>query len=307
MAMYMNKPKLKDIINNMYDVADVENGYNYWFNKILNRCLSMVNVLNTPDTIPSREIMLNLILTGHCVFFKNRGVPRIALTTMYNNQKSPYWYPESAVYAQPALGSGNLKVGVDCEVVYFNYLYDNIFMIPSDGGLLTFIQRYARQLADVESTINIYMVNARLTSFPTASNDNVKTSIERLFDKLTLGKRSVISDNAIVEQFRNVDINRSAVNDDLNSLLIARDKILEQLYRDLGLRMNNPKKAQVNEEEIEANDQLLVVNTADIITVMNEGFEKVNAFLGTDMIAELSDEFKIDETGVNENAIKNEG
>ena len=25
MAMYMNKPKLKDIINNMYDVADVEN------------------------------------------------------------------------------------------------------------------------------------------------------------------------------------------------------------------------------------------------------------------------------------------
>lgn len=304
MAMYMNKQKLKDIINNMYDVADVENGYNYWFNKILNRCLSMIKIRNTLDSIPSREIMLNEIMTGHCVFYKEKGIPRVVLTTLYDNQKSPYWYPESAVYAQPALGSGNLRVGVDCEVVYFNYLYDNIFMIPSDSGLLTFIQRYARQLADIESTINIYCVNARLTSFPTAANDNVKSSIERLFQKLTLGKRAVISDNAIVEQFRNIDINRSSVNDDLNSLLIARDKVLEQLYRDLGLRMNNPKKAQVNEEEIEANDQLLVVNTADIIEVMNDGFKRVNAFLGTEMYAELSDEFKIDDMGVNENAIE---
>ena len=33
----MNKPKIKDIVKSMYSVSDVETGYNYWFNKILNR------------------------------------------------------------------------------------------------------------------------------------------------------------------------------------------------------------------------------------------------------------------------------
>lgn len=47
---------------------------------------------------------------------------------------------------------------------------------------------------------------------------------------------------------------------------------------------------------------MLVVNTADVIEVMNDGFKRVNAFLGTEMYAELSDEFKIDDMGVNSNA-----
>lgn len=304
--MFFHKPKLKEIVNSMYDVADVESGYNYWFNKILNRCLSMGKVTSSyEDDTPEREILLNLIMSGHCVFFRKNGKMRVALSTLYNDQKSPYYYPQAAVYAQPYLGSDNLKVGVDCEVVYFNSLYNNAFMLPTDGGLLTFIQRYARQLADIESTINIYLVNVRLTSFPTAANDNVKLSIERLFEKLTLGKRAVISDNAIVEQFRNIDINRSSINDGINDLLIARDKILEQLYRDIGLKMNNPKKAQVNEEEIEANDQLLVVNTADITKTINYGFEKVNKLFGTDYVYSLSDEFEI--KGGVEYAVTDEG
>lgn len=295
--MLFRKPKIKELVNSMYDVANVEEGYNYWFNKILNRTLSMINVKSSYENdTPSREIMLNLILTGHCVFFKDKGKMRVALTTLYNGQKSPYYYPTGAVYAQPALGSANLKIGVDAEVVYFNQLYDNAFMLPTDGGLRTFIQRYARQLADVESTANIYCVNCRIASYPTAANDNVKQSLEQFFSKVALGQRAVISDNAIVEQFRNVDITRSNVNEKLIDFLIARDKILEQLYRDLGLRMNNQKKAQVNEEEIEANDQLLVVNTADIIKTMNDGFNKfVNPHFNTDYYAELSDEFKIEE------------
>lgn len=305
--MFTNKLKLKELLNGMYDVADVERGYNYWFNKILHKCLTIVKYNDLPKSLPSREVALNMIMTGHGIFFDKGGDMYVTPTTLYDNQKSPYYYPQSAVYAQPYLGSDNLQIGKNCEIVYCNSLQDNIFMFPSDGGLLTFIQRYARQLADIESTINIYLVNCRLTSFPTAANDQVKSSIERLFDKLTLGKRSVISDNAIVEQFRNIDINRSSIHDGINDLLIARDKILEQLYRDIGIRMYNPKKAQVNEEELESNDQLLVINTSDMIDTQNEGFERVNKMFGTNISCELSEDFKIDEKGVEDNAGTNSG
>lgn len=302
--MFTNKLKLKDLLKGMYDVADVESGYNYWFNKILHKCITIVKYNNLPESIPSREVALNMVIMGHGVFFDKGGDMYVTPTTLYDNQKSPYYYPQSAVYAQPKLGSDNLQIGKNCEIVYCNSLQDNIFMFPSDGGLLTFIQRYARQLADIESTINIYLVNCRLTSFPTAANDNVKSSIERLLDKVTLGKRGVISDNAIVEQFRNVDISRSSIHDGINDLLIARDKILEQLYRDIGIRMYNPKKAQVNEEELESNDQLLVINTSDMIETQNEGFERVNKMFGTNISCELSDEFKIEKGGT-ENAAEN--
>lgn len=305
--MFTNKLKLKELLNGMYDVADVERGYNYWFNKILHKCLTIVKYNDLPESLPSREVALNMIMTGHGIFFDKCGDMYVTPTTLYDNQKSPYYYPQSAVYAQPYLGSDNLQIGKNCEIVYCNSLQDNIFMFPSDGGLLTFIQRYARQLADIESTINIYLVNCRLTSFPTAANDQVKSSIERLFEKLTLGKRAVISDNAIVEQFRNIDINRSSIHDGINDLLIARDKILEQLYRDIGIRMYNPKKAQVNEEELESNDQLLVINTSDMIDTQNEGFERVNKMFGTNISCELSEDFKIDEKGVENNAGTNSG
>lgn len=288
-----NKIKLKDIVKSMYDVAEVEVGYNYWFNKLLNICLGMLKYNNCPESIPAREIALNVIMLGYCMFFKKNGVPYVVPAELYNNQKSPYYYPKSAVYAQPALGSENLEIGVNCEIIYCNRLQANAFMIPTDGGLRTFIQRYARLLADIESTIDNYVVNCRATSYPTASNDNVKQSLERFFNQLKLGRRAVISDNAIVEQFRNIDIGSSIQRDGINDLLIARDKILEMFYRDIGIKMYNPKKAQVNEEELESNNQLLVVNTSEMIEVQNEGFINVNRFLCTDMSVELSDPFKL--------------
>lgn len=291
--MFNNKVKLKELIHSMYDVADVERGYNYWFNRCLNTCLSMIEYDGAPETIPEREILLNLICTNHCVFFEKKGDLYVTPTTLYDNQKSPYYYPQSAVYAQPYLGSDNLKIGVNAEIVYNDSLQDNIFYLPTDGGLLTYIQRHARMLADIESTISIYTVNARLTSFPTAANDNVKTSIERLFDKITLGRRAVISDNAIVEQFRNVDINRSSIHDGINDWLIGRDKILEQFYRGIGVKMYNSKKAQVNEEELESNNQLLIINTSDMIEEQNKGLERVNKHWGLNMKARLNENFVI--------------
>ena len=296
----MKRMKLSKVIESMYNVTDVECGYRYWFNKLLLRCLSIFKYENLPDTLPAREIELNLLLTGHCVIFEKGGNIYTNLTSLYNNQDSPYYYPNRAIYANPKLKSEELKIGINSEIIYNNPLQDNIYYLPSDGGMLTFIQRYARQLADIESSINNYIVNTRLTSYPTASNDQVKASIERFFDKLTLGERAVISDNAIIEQFRNVDINRSSIKDGINDLLIARDKILEMFYRDIGVKFYNPKKAQVTEDELESNDQLLLISTKDMLETRREGIERVNNHFNINISVDITDEFKPTE-GVAEN------
>lgn len=272
--------ELKETLQHMYSVNDVENGYNYWFNKLLQRSMSIFNWHGLPDTLPEREIELNLLLTGHCVIFEKNNQLITQCTTLFGNENSIYYYPTKAVYASPKAGYGTLDIDQNCCIIYNSPLQNNIFYFNSDSGLLTFIQRYARMLSDIESTINIYTVNTRLTSFPTASNETVKTSLEKFFDKIAIGKRAVVSDNAIIEQFRNVDITRSNYKDGINDLLIARDKILEMFYRDIGIKFYNPKKAQVTEDELQTNDQLLLISITDMLKEQQQGAEKLNSMYG---------------------------
>lgn len=296
----MKKLKLKDMVNMLYPVNKVDIGYNYWFNKLLLRCMSIFKYTGLPDSLPAREIELNLLLTGHAVIFEKGGKLYTNPTSLYGTEDSPYYYPTKAIYANPKLLSSTLKIGSNAEVIYNNPLQDNIFYLPADGGMLTFIQRYARQLADIEATINIYVVNTRTTSYPTASNDNVKASIERFFQKLEMGERSVVTDNAIIEQFRNLDINRTNVKDGINDLLIARDKILEMFYRDIGVKFYNPKKAQVTEDEVESNDQLLLISTKSMLETRLEGIARVNEHWKLNINVEITEEFKPAE-GVQDN------
>ena len=291
-------------IDSLYDVSDVKNGFNYWFWKLLNICISMFDYEGLPPMLPSREIESNLILTNHCVVFQDDKNQLItASTNIYGYDV--YYNPTEAIYANPLLKMKKLSIGQNCEIVYNNNLKDNINYIPSDGSLKTFIYRYSRMLADVESTISIYTVNARLTSYPVASNDKVANSIKSFFKQLRRGKNAIISDDAIIQEFRNIDINRSHINDSLIDLLVARDKILEMFYRDIGVKMYNSKRAQVTEEEVEANDQLLLISKDDMLKERVEGFNRINDMFGTNITVKINPRFDVGLSQLNKGGADN--
>lgn len=285
-------------IDLLYDVADVKNGFRYWFWKLLNICISMFDYSNLPPMLPQREIELNLILTNHCVIFQDSKNQLItASTNVYGYDV--YYNPTDAIFANPNLKYKKLSIGQNCEIIYNNNLKDNVNYIPSDGSLKSFIYRYARMLADIESTINIYTVNSRLTSYPVASDDKIANSIKAFFKKIKSGKNAIISDDAIINSFRNVDINRTGMNDTINDWLIARDKVLEMFYRDIGVKMYNPKRAQVNEEELQVNDQLLLISKEDMLRERVEGLERVNNMFGTSIDVKINDRFNVEFSQLN--------
>lgn len=296
----MNIIKMQKDFDTLYDVADVKLGYNYWYFKLFNILLDLFEYDNLPQGLPQREIELNLLMTGHAVVLsKKDGGLFTPMTSLYDFDE--YYQPTRAVFANPVVKSAlSYTIGKDCEIIYNNKLQDSLYYIKADGGLNTFVKRYARQLADVESTLNIYTVNARLTSYPVANDGNVMESLKLFFKKLTLGKRAIISDNSIIEEFRNVDINRSNIGDGVNDWLIARDKILEQFYRDLGVKMYNPKKAQVTDDEVESNTQLLLISTDDMLKEREAGIERVNDMFGTNIVVRLNPKYNIEEVDNND-------
>jgi len=296
----MNIIKMQKDFDSLYDVADVKTGYQYWYFKLINILLDMFTWKNLPEGLSSREIELNLIMTGHAVILpKKDGTLFTPLTSLYGYDE--YYQPTHAVFANPVVVQAHqYEIGKECSIIYNNKLKDSLYYIKSDGGLNTFVKRYARLLADIESTIDIYSVNARLTSFPVANDGNVMESLKLFFKKLALGKRAIISDNSIIEEFRNVDINRSNIKDGLNDLLIARDKVLEQYFREIGVKMYNSKKAQVTDDEVDANTQLLLISKDDMQDARDDGADMTNDLFGTDMIPELNPKFDIREVENND-------
>lgn len=299
--------RIKKLIENMYDVASVPDGFNYWFNKLLLYCLGMFEYEGLPESLPKRQIEINLMLTGHCVIFRDRGEIVTCGTTLYDYDK--YYDPTRAVFAQPKLFSKPLYLTGEIQnasVIYNNDLQNNVLYFPTDSGLLTFISRYARRLADIESTENIYAVNMRLTAFPVGGDDSIIASIKKFFANLTIGKREIIADNAIIQQFRTVDVAKSAVGDKLNDIIQARDKVLEQFFRDIGVKFfADNKRAQMTDDEIESNDQMLLISPDEMLRARREGLERVNKFFGLNISVKLNDKFNreiINKKGENENA-----
>lgn len=284
----MNIVKMNKYLKTMYDVSDVRRGYDYWYFKLLDLLINMFEYRNLPAGISKRDLELNLLITGHAtIIAKKDGTMFTPLTSLYGYDE--YYQPTKAVFANPVvITSKEYTIGEDCTVVYNNSLQDSIFYVKADSGLNTFIQRYARQLADIESTINIYTVNSRLTSIPVSNDNAVMESLKNFFKNLSIGKRAIVSDSSIIENFRNVDINRTGIKDGVNDWLIARDKILEQFYRDLGIRMTNQKKAQVNTDEVESNDQLLLISSDDMLKARKKGYEETNNMFGTNIEVRLN-------------------
>lgn len=290
----MKIKEIKQVLKSMYDVKDVEEGYWYWFWKLYNIVIDMFEYHNLPESLTKEEIENNLILTGHCSIIHNKKTGKLFAPFSRIFDYDEYYQPTKMVFANPRIVDYHTyTIGKDCSVIYNTSMKYRVWNLKVDGGLHSFIARYARMLADIESTINIYTVNMRVTSYPTADGEKVADSIRAFFDKITMGERAIVSDDAIINRFRNVEINSHNTKDGINDLLIARDKTLEMFYRDIGIRMNNPKKAQVNEEEIEANDQLLLISLNDMLNARNVGWEDTNNLFGTSTYVTLNPRFDI--------------
>ena len=292
----------------MYDVADVWGGFRYWFDKLLAYCLNIFEYEGTPDTLPGKEIESNLLLTGHAVVFKPRTTNDLFTCYTALTGFDSYYNPTYATYTQPRLGSGmvalqNAKEKTTGVIIYNCDLENSVLGTDIDGSLNTFISRYARQLADIESTINMKSVNERAPFIASADDDNVKNSISRFFRSIVLGKREVITDSSILPNMTTTDLFSSHSGEKLTYLIIARDKILEQFYREIGVKFYQSKKAQVNEEEVTANNDMLLISIDDLLHAREKGVEKVNEVFGTNIKVRINPTF---ERGLNDNANTND-
>lgn len=285
--------RLSQKLDSMYDTANVENNYKYWFSRLLNLTLTMFEWDNIPEdaTFTGREIELLLQLSGHARIFQQDGKYYCIHTDLYDFDVN--YNPTRYVYANPIIGSRDGLIDSPMgDIIYNNTLQNKICNLPIDGSLRTFLCHYARQLADITSTINIHTVNGRDTDFPIAKNDSMKKSLMNFFNKRRMGATEVIYQNdEILDAFSNMPRSSKASSDTVKDLIDAEDRMLEKFYRSVGVKFRQAKAAQINVEEVESDEQLLLVFPDDMLKARKDGIDKINDKLGTNITVKLNPKF----------------
>lgn len=270
----------------LYPVNSVKTGCDYWTRTLTEKCLGMFYYTGLPESLPVDELEIRLIQTGYCAVFK--GKENFGIVTSYGGLSGydQYYRPTKFVYAQPVLGSDNLSIHTNVAIIY-NSQID----ILQPQGLFVLIRRYARMLADIDSSINIVTVNTRSTSYDVANSDTVALSVNAARKKQQLGEYGVIVDKGILDNFKALPYTQGK-NDNLPDLLTARESTLRAFYQEIGIRSATQKKERLITDEVSSDTQMLSVNQDDMLRHRQIGIDEINKLFNLQITVDISEAYK---------------
>ena len=296
----MTFQEYKKMMEAQYPVNRVPVGVQWWTRKLLQQCFGVFDYTGLPDSLAAEELEKR-ILTGFGAVFQH---PTFGLVTAFGSLYgvNEYDHATSFIYAQPVLGSGTLTIGKDVAIIY-NDSSDMTSGHPA--GLMELIRRYARLLADIDSSINILTVNARQSSWDVAKSDAVAKSIEAARTKMRAGEYGTISDVGLFENFHTFPaVAANAVS--MSDLLNARDALIRSFLSELGIKNAARKAERMLTDEVAADDDLLLANVQDMLEARQKGVDQVNRLFGTNISVRLGHRSMIEpaeasESPMNEN------
>lgn len=244
--------------------------YKFWVNVLFERAMLLFEWSGLDKSVLQKEIEIPLLMNGMCAvkdycgkvtpFFANyAGAP-----TVYFDQ----W--ESVSIRSPKY-SGTFKIGEEVALITNNALCNSLYPI---------IHRYAIILGHLEVSLVNTLINGRDSGgVPVASTEQQKQSIEAYRDALCNGRVGAILDPA----FSGVEFIGINKNTTLNikDLVECMENELDSFYNAIGVKTSFNKKGNMIEEEVQANDSMVMLNISDMLDARKRGAEAVNDLFGT--------------------------
>lgn len=270
----------------IYPVKNVKKGYYFYLRILYEKCLGMFKYYNLPASLPAEEIEKRLIWSGFCgVFHKDK----LGLITLDGGLSGvdQYYRPTTFVYAQPVVGSGELKINDKCVIIY-NTQSDVI----SPYGFRELIMRYARLLSDVDASIDINLINSRATKLNSVADDNTAKVVNNAMQAIEAGENYTINQQSLIDRWTPKEWN-TAHPETIEKLISAKQSILNAFLEEIGVKSINEKRERMITDEITADNQLLMVNTDDLLYKRKQGIKAVNEMFGTNIEVELNDLYNV--------------
>lgn len=267
---------LKEQMGRLYDVKGVAQGYEYWQRVLLSKIQNMFIYENLPKTIPQSELEHQLFIKGYSVIFKKKGELYAPVDSSIYWDRNVYNFPNWARYANPVLGSGKAQDGEGCAIVW-NTEIDKSFM----GSIYRdTINRYARLLADLESTYNSILIGQRTMKMGIAMTQHTAEAIDKTFIELEAGKDRTIVGNIGESSFKPLNFMPTGSIVEFSE---NRDYLINCFLNEIGLKTLEEKKERMITDEVNHDNETLVNNIDILYKSRIIGMDKINEVFGTNI------------------------
>lgn len=268
----------------MYPVNAVNRGFAYWRRHLLERCFGTFVYDGLPESLPEIEVEKR-VLFGFAPIFEHKKFGLItawATVTGVNH----YNRPVTCTWSQANCGSGTLTIGKDCAIIY-NDTTDETSEYQNPRGLTELIDRFARLLADVDSSINIMTVSARKTAWAVAKSPDVAKSVKAAYGRQRAGDFDVVMDEGLYDFFKVYPETTSARVMSTNDLIALKEHLIRDFMAQIGIKTAERKAERMLTDEVAADDAMLDANLADMLKARQRGVERVNKLFGTNISVRL--------------------
>lgn len=266
----------------MYQVNKVSTGYKFWQQNFRNKLYNYVIFGGLPASLPSSELMYRIIKHGYAPVFKHIKYGDVTATGGLSGVDI-YGNPTTFVYAQPILGQGTLTIGKDVAIITATKEFWHTRFTPEQ-----IIDRYARMMADIDSTFNIAVVNARANKLYGGIDRTVRESLVSVVNSMREGEFDVVTEPSIINAIKEHETN-PVLN--VTDLITARDSIEKAFWEEFGVHYTARKTERFLKDELCGDSQILSAVQDGFLQSLKDGVARVNSVLGTNITVDINPVF----------------
>ena len=268
--------------------------YRYYFDYILRLLYRILIIDDLPDTIDETFLKLILFTQGKITFFEGTIIPQnekqlLALNCSRSDTPNVYYQPSKVIITNPRLiKSYTLEPGKNCELIFLSEA-DKYNWSGINGGLWHLIERTATMLADNDISINVAQKNMRLVNLVSGDTQSTVDSINAVIAKMYEGDPNIVVKSSLIDKLQGIPILQNQSSQNLIQLIEVNQYILAHFLESIGLcTHDNMKKERLISSEINDNFDVALYNIDDILSSLQDGFDRVNAMFGTEIKIRLN-------------------
>lgn len=251
--------------------------YNYYFNHLFIKALSVLNFDGIPDTWSTEYFLYVLFGYGFMVIFKTDEYGVIPQNCTLSDTHTIFYQPKRVIVTNPVLkNSLELEVGKDCELLRLE---------PDYKGITEIVSLYADMLAIATETSAVNLLNSRASFVFFAQNKATAETYKKMYDTLAGGDPFAVIDKNMLNEdgSRNWDFfaqnvgQNYIVTDVLNDLKTIEDRFNTKI----GIpNANTQKRERLITSEVESNDSDTRCLVDVWLDTLNRDLDRINSRYG---------------------------
>ena len=193
-----------------------------------------------------------------------------------------FYQPTTAMIANPILGSMQLTIGEDCELIKVQ---------PDYGSVMDIVGNYADLMAMALETAGINLLNSKLSYVFMADNKQSAETFKKLYDQIASGNPAAVVDKMLVgadgEDAWRLFTQNVGQNYITDKILNDMRTIENQFNTEIGIpNANTQKRERLITDEVNANNIETQSKVLLWLSTMKKCLDKVNNHYGLNIAVE---------------------